>query len=300
MPNDRTTRTSPTIAVTGATGNVGRPLIDLLLRDGARVRAVTRSPRTAGLPDAVELVEGDPSRPETLATAMQGVTALFLNPVAVRGAAVDLLALARAGGAVRVVALSASTVDDDPAAQPSRAVGVNYRATEDAVEACGLEWVTLRSGAQATNSIRMWAAQIRSGGGVIFGPYAASRAAAVDERDVAAVAARALLTDGLVGARPVLTGPESLTQEQMVVTIGDALGRPLRYQEIPPEVARRAMLDRGAPFTEALVNRLLAWLANGVEHPAPVTHDVETILGRAATTYAQWAVDHAGAFRLDR
>jgi uncharacterized protein YbjT (DUF2867 family) len=283
--------------VTGATGNVGRPLLDLLRRGGARVRAVTRSPRAAGWPHGVELVEGDPSRPETLAAAMQGATALFLNPVAVQGAAVELLALARAGGARRVVALSSSTVDDDPAAQPSRAGGVNYRAMEDAVEACGLEWVTLRSGAQATNSIRLWAAPIQGGGGVVFGPYAASRAAAVDERDVAAVAARALLTDGLVGARPVLTGPESLTQEQMVVTIGDAIGRPLRYQEIPAEAARRAMLDRGPPFTEALVSRLLAWLAKGVEQPAPVTRDVEAILGRAATTYAQWAVDHAGAFR---
>jgi uncharacterized protein YbjT (DUF2867 family) len=131
---------------------------------------------------------------------------------------------------------------------------------------------------------------------VVFGPYAASRAAAVDERDIAAVAARALLTDGLVGARPVLTGPESLTQEQMVLTIGDAIGRPLRYQEIPPDAARRAMLDRGPPFTEALVNRLLAWLAKGLEHSTPVTRDVEAILGRSATTYAQWAVDHAAAF----
>ena len=92
------------ILVTGATGNIGRPLIDLLRREGARVRGVTRNPHTAALPADVEIASGDPSRPETMATALRGVTSLFLNPLAVQGATGQLLALARENGVRRVVA----------------------------------------------------------------------------------------------------------------------------------------------------------------------------------------------------
>ena len=69
--------------VTGATGTIGRPLVDLLVGEGAEVRAVTRNPRAAGLPADVEVVEGDPSRPETIAAFLEGVTGLFLHPRAV-------------------------------------------------------------------------------------------------------------------------------------------------------------------------------------------------------------------------
>lgn len=88
--------------VTGATGTIGRPLIDLLTNEGAEVRAVTRNPLTAGLPADVEVVEGDPSRPDTIAPFLEGVTALFLSPRAVGIPAVDLLTLARERGVKRV------------------------------------------------------------------------------------------------------------------------------------------------------------------------------------------------------
>jgi len=284
------------ILVTGATGNIGRPLIEVLQREGARVRGVTRTPHAAALPAGVEVAYGDPSRPETMAAALRGVTRLFLNPLAVQGATGPLIALARESGAARVVAVSSTNIDDDPATQPSRIRGVNYREVEDALVASGLEWVALRTGLHATNSIGQWADQIRAGD-TVYGPYAASAAAPIHERDIAAVAARALLTDSLVGTRPVLTGPQSLTQEQMVGNLGDALGRPLRYQEIPPEAAKRAMIERGFPFPETLIDRLFALLAKAVGQPAMTTDEVERILGRAALTYARWASDHADAFR---
>src|SRR5215208_8054151 len=108
------------ILVTGATGTIGRPLIDLLLGERARVRAVTRNPQAAGLPADVEVAEGDPSRPGTIALFLEGVTALFLHPRAVGLAAGELLALARQRGGRRVVALSATNVDDPLEEKPSR------------------------------------------------------------------------------------------------------------------------------------------------------------------------------------
>src|SRR2546426_7821700 len=105
------------ILVTGATGNVGREVVNLLLDDSAKVVAVTRHPATAALPDGAHLVGGDPSRPQTLTSALRGVEAVLVSPRALgdgtAGAAtVGLLKLAAEQGARRVGVLSAFTVED--------------------------------------------------------------------------------------------------------------------------------------------------------------------------------------------
>jgi uncharacterized protein YbjT (DUF2867 family) len=283
------------LLVTGATGTIGRPLVDLLAGAGAEVRAVTRNPQAAGLPAAhVEVVQGDPSRPDTIAPFLEGVTALFLHPRAVGNPAVELLALARERGVKRVVALSAMNVDDDLDEQPSRFRGDRNKEVEDAAVGSGLEWVSLRSSSYATNSIRAWGAQIRAGD-VVRGPYAAFAESEIDPRDLAEVAARALLTDDLVGRRLQLTGPQSLTHEEMVATIGSVIGRSLLYQEVPPEAARQGMVANGLP--EPFVEALMARYARGVGQAAPVTGEVEKILGRPAHTYAEWVAYHADGFR---
>lgn len=285
------------VLVTGATGNVGRALVESLSRDGAAIRAVSRDPERARLPSGIQVVQGDPSQPETLASALRGVRSMFVNPMATQGATAGLLALARERGVARVVALSATNVDDDPAAQPSRLRGVNHQAVERALVESGLEWVALRTALHATNSIPLWSAQLRAGN-VVRGTYAASTAAPIHERDIAEVAAHALRSDDLVGTRPALTDPELLTQERMVLTLGASLSRAVRYEEIPPAMAKQAMLDRGFPFPDELIDRLHALLAKAVSEFAQVTHDVERILNRPATSYARWARDHADAFRL--
>ena len=285
------------ILVTGASGTIGRPLIDVLVHEGAEVRAVTRDPRAADLPSGVEVVEGDPSRPETIAPFLEGVTALFLHPRAVGLAAGELLALARERGVKRVVTLSATNVDDNLDEQPSRYRGDRNKEVEDAAVASGLEWVSLRASFFASNTFLAWGAQIRAGD-VVRGPYASFAEAPIHERDLAAVAARALLTDALVarrGRRLELTGPQSLTHQQMVSTIGEVIGRPLRYQEIPPEVAKQGMVARG--FPEPFVQALMARYAKEVGQPAPLSGEVEKALGRPARTYAQWVAYHAAAFR---
>jgi uncharacterized protein YbjT (DUF2867 family) len=288
------------IVVTGATGNIGRPLIDLLRKDGAPVCGVTRTPQAStAVSSRVEFVAGDPSRPPTMASALHGATGLFINPMATQGAVDELLTLAKDSGVTRVVALSATNLDDDPAEQPSRLRGVNHRAVEDALSRSGIEWVALRISTLAVNSIPLWAAQIRAGD-AIFGTHAASASSPIHERDVAAVAVRAFRSNELVGKRPVLTGPQSLTQSQMVGVLGEALGRPLRYVEISPQEAKRAMLERGFAFPEELIDRLHALLAKGVKVPALISGEVESILGRPALTYAQWAIEHINVFTASK
>jgi len=108
------------ILITGATGNVGRPLVAQLLARGAKVRAISRNPNTAGLPDGTEVVQADPSRPDSLHGCFDGVTAIFLNARAIKTAASEVLTLAKRAGVVRAVALAAANVDEDHARQPSR------------------------------------------------------------------------------------------------------------------------------------------------------------------------------------
>jgi|Tabmets5t2r1_1033131.scaffolds.fasta_scaffold35497_1 uncharacterized protein YbjT (DUF2867 family) len=285
------------LLVTGATGTIGRPLIDILVNEGVQVRAITHNPQAAGLPARVEVVQGDLARLDTIAPFLEGVTALFLHPRAVGLAAAELLALARQRGVQRVVALSAMNVDDPLDQQPSRYNGDRNKEVEEAAVASGLGWVSLRASAFAANTLRAWGPQLHAGDVVRY-PYADFAESLIHERDLAAVAARALRTDELVGQRPVLTGPESLTHRQLVAILGKVLGRPLRYQELPPEAATQGMVAQGLP--EPFVRALMARYARGLGQAAPVTGEVERILGRPAHTYAQWAADHAAAFRAQQ
>ncbi|MGW4968222.1 NAD(P)H-binding protein [Nonomuraea sp. NPDC004186] len=285
--------TQNTILVTGATGAIGRPLVELLLAEGAEVRAVSRALHGARLPAGAEVVEGDPARPGTLARRLDGVTAVFLHSRAIGDAAGELLALAKERGATRVAALSAMNIDDPLDQQPSRYRGDRNKEAETAAAGSGLSWTSLRAGSFASNAVNSWSAQIRAGDTVRY-VHASFQEAPLDDRDLVEVAARALLTGDLAGRRVELTGPRSLTHEEMVRVIGEAIGRPLRFQEVPPEAAERAMVGNGLPqpFVRALMDRY----ARGGSRPHPVTEEVTKILGRPARTFAEWARDHAGLF----
>jgi uncharacterized protein YbjT (DUF2867 family) len=272
--------------VTGATGNVGRPLVSELAAAGARVRAVTRKPEAAGFPDGVEAVY-------SAVDALPGATAVFLNSRALGGDLADVVALARRSGVTKLVALSAINADDDFSRQPSRFRGDRNKEVEQLAVDSGLDWVSLRPAVFASNFVGMWSAQVRAGD-VVGGPYAAASAAPIVETDIAAVAAQALLTDELVGQRIPLTGPQALTNSELVETIGTVLGRPLRYLEVPPDVVRQRFigLGLGAEFADAYT----AMLADALDKPALVTREVEKITGRPATSFAQWVSDHRDLF----
>jgi uncharacterized protein YbjT (DUF2867 family) len=275
-----------TIVVTGATGNVGRPLVSELAAAGARVRAVTRTPEAAGFPDGVEAVY-------SAVDALPGATAVFLNSRALGGDLADVVARARRSGVTKLVALSAINADDDFSRQPSRFRGDRNKEVEQLAVDSGLDWVSLRPAVFASNFVGMWSAQVRAGD-VVGGPYAAASAAPIVETDIAAVAAQALLTDELVGQRIPLTGPQAFTNSELVETIGTVLGRPLRYLEVPADVVRQRFigLGLGAEFADAYT----AMLAEALDKPALVTREVEKITGRPATTFAQWVTEHRNLF----
>jgi uncharacterized protein YbjT (DUF2867 family) len=275
-----------TIVITGATGNVGRPLVAELAAAGARVRAVTRTPKTARFPDGVEVVG-------SAADALSGASAVFLNSRALGEDLADVVAQSVRAGVAKLVALSAINADDDFSRQPSRFRGDRNKEVERLAIDSGLAWVSLRPSVFATNFAGMWSAQIRAGD-VVAGPYAQASSAPIVESDISAVAARALLTDELVGQQIPLTGPQSFTNAELVDVIGAVLGRPLRYQEAPPDVVRQRFIGLGFPteFADAYV----AMLAETIDKPALVTFDVEKIVGRPALTFAHWVSEHRAVF----
>ncbi|WP_405584907.1 SDR family oxidoreductase [Streptomyces sp. NBC_01190] len=280
------------VLVTGATGRIGRLVIDRLLDAGVPVRSLThRSEAEVTLPTRVEVFTGDLTVPESLDPALKGAGAVFLVwtvPPDTAAAVVERLA----AHVRRVVFLSSPHQTPHPFFQRPNPMAVLHAAIERLIAAAGIESTIIRPGMLASNSLAWWARAIRAGEGVRW-PYGAAETAPVDDRDVAAVAARTLCQDRHAGGDYVLTGPESLTQAAQVGVIGDALGRRIAFEEMTPDEFRR--LSEGAA-PSAVVDMLLAAWSAAVGQPAYVTTAVADILGTAPHTFRQWAADHATTF----
>ena len=165
---------------------------------------------------------------------------------------------------------------------------------ERLIETSGLEWTFLRAGMFAGNARHFWGPQIRTGD-VVRWPYLDAPTAPTDERDVAAVAVRTLCEEGHAGAEYVVTGPQSLTQAEQVQTIGRAIGRSLRVEEISPDEARTELLPvLGSP---TFVNMLLNAWAAAIGQPAFVTSTFAEVTGAPPRTFLEWATDYAAEFR---
>lgn len=276
--------------VTGATGNVGRHVVDGLLAAGEAVRALTRDPEGARLPAEAEVAGGDLTRPETVEPALKDVSALFLFPVP--GTVGPVLQAARERGVREVVLLSSSAVEYTGEGADN-AIVASHKENEHEAEESGLEWTFVRPCGFAVNTLQ-WAPQIKAGD-VVRGPYADAEMALIHERDIADVVVRVLLTDGHAGARYVLTGPESLTQAEQVRRIGAVIGRPVRYEELPPDAAREQMVRHGIPADFADMS--LRFQAGLVGAPTEISPRVEELTGHPARTFDRWAADHVAGFR---
>jgi uncharacterized protein YbjT (DUF2867 family) len=284
-----------TILVTGATGRVGRHVVDELLRAGASVRALTRRPENAMLPAGVEVVTGDLTLPASLDPALEDAVAVFLvwtAPPATAPAVVARLAAHTSPIPPRVVYLSSPHQTAHPFFQQPNPMRGLHIEMERLLAATSLGVTVIRPGMFASNARHWWAPQIRDGD-VVRWPYADAETAPIDERDIAAVAARALLDDRNVGGDYVLTGPESLSQAAQVRIIGDAIGRQLRLEELSPDEFRQ---ETASTWPAAVTEMLLgAWQAT-LGRPALVTSSVQEITGSPARTFYRWAADNASAF----
>lgn len=277
-----------TILVTGATGSVGRLVVDELVALGAPVRALTVNPEKAALPEEVDVVTGYLGRPATLPAALKGVDAVYLAPLP--DTVGEFTELAREAGVGRVVALSGSNADEEERAGSS---GAHYIKVERAVEAAGFDWTFLRPGVFANNTLG-WAEEIRASG-TVSSAYPDAAQTPIDLRDIAKVAAKVLTESGHTGRKITLSGPESITQAGQVAAIAAALGTEVRFHELTRAEHRQVWLDYGIPAEVA--DWLLDGFAEATEHPQVPEPAYEELMGERGTTYHQWAIDNAGAFR---
>lgn len=249
------------ILVTGATGNVGRPLVSLLHAAGQEVRPVSRQPLD-----------------------LEGISALFLmRPSAPADPGPVLDAAARAG-VRKVVLLSSQGVRTRPAG----AAHAGLAAYETTLHDSGLDWTVLRPGGFASNALA-WADSIRSQGRV-EAPFGDVGLPVVDPADIAAVAAVALLDQGHTGRTYELTGPVLVTPRQQAA----AIGPDLRFTELTREQARARMT---AFMPAEIVDGTLDILGSPTPDELRLSPDVALVLGRPPTSFGEWAARHAEAFR---
>lgn len=277
------------VLVVGATGNVGRQVVAQLAAEGVATRALARDPGATRFPAGVEVVRGDLSEPESLAAAAEGVEAVFLVwPFhGTEGAAQVLKALG--AHAQRIVYLSSTTVNDE--GPQSDLIPERHAEMEALLESSGVPWTVLRADTIASNALG-WAGQIRAGD-VVRGTEVAPTAV-VHEGDIASVAVRLLTDHSHTWRKYLVTGPRVVSRDDQVQAIAEVLGRPLRFEALPLEVARESMTTAGLPV--ALIETLLS-MAEFRPRSDLITTTVEDLTGRPARDVRDWAAEHVEDFR---
>jgi uncharacterized protein YbjT (DUF2867 family) len=282
------------ILLTGATGTVGG-LTARRLPATEPVRLLTRDPRrAAGLAGPrAEVVGGDFDDPDGLRRALTGVRSALLVTVDPLTSTHDenFLTAARAAGVRHVVKVTTLSVTEPDATD---LITEWQRENERLLRASGLAWTLLRPRAFMSNTLS-WARSVREEG-VVRAPNGDTETAAVDPRDIADVAVRALTDiEGHAGQAYALTGPEAVSPARQTEVLAQLLHRHLDFQELTQDQVLRGLLGRyPAPVAHALVESA-ARGRDGTKAQADPT--VAALLGRPARSYRDWAGDHLAAFR---
>ncbi|MFF5922217.1 SDR family oxidoreductase [Streptomyces flavochromogenes] len=277
------------IVVTGATGNVGRPLVELLAAAGEKVTAVSRRPAD-GLPAGVAHRQGDLADVDGLTGLFEGAEAMYLL-VGGLGDELDpgeIVTAAVAAGVRRIVFQSSQLVGT----RTDSASHDILRAFETAVRGSGLDWTVLRPGGFASNAF-LWAERVRSAR-TVAAPFADVALPVVDPTDIAGVAAEVLRDPAAHSGRTyVLTGPVAVSPREQVRVLAGVVGDPVAFLALSASEAR-SQLVRFLP--EEAVDGMLSVMGEPSTEEQRVSSDVERVLGRAPRPFAAWAERNAPAF----
>ncbi|MGO6985066.1 SDR family oxidoreductase [Rhizobium leguminosarum] len=281
-----------TILVTGATGNVGRQVVEHLVKRGADVRALVRDPSKADFPADVSVVQGDFLDVDSLRNAMSGVSTLFLlNAVVPDEFTQALIALnvARSAGIERIVYLSVIHAD--------LYVNVPHFAgkfgVERMIEQMGFKATILRPAYFIQNDLTV--KDVITGYGAYPMPVGPKGLAMIDVRDIAEIAALELLrreqsAEPLVLERINLVGPETLTGADIAAIWSDVLARPIHYGGDNTEGFEQN-LKQFMPAWMAYDMRLMGerFLTDGMRPEAGDVERLTALLGRPLRSYSAFA-----------
>jgi uncharacterized protein YbjT (DUF2867 family) len=279
-----------TVLVTGATGNTGSALIDLLAQRDVTVRAMVRRRNDTRLSGIAQTV-ADFDEAESLAAVLSGVDRAYLvTPSSERAEQQQLrfVELAAAAGVRHIVKLSQLAADE---ASPVRFL--RYHATvERRIRELAIGYTFLRPNLFFQGLLAM-AGQIRAEG-VLMAPIGDARVSAVDVRDIAAVAAEALTQPGHLGRTYTVTGPAAITHAEIADAIGEAVGRKITFVDVAP-----------ADFASFLRGVLPDWQVDGLledyahyarGEAATVYPTVAEVTGTGSRDVYMFARDYADAF----
>ena len=282
------------ILITGATGTSGVPIVKALLDRAERVRAMVRDVAKAAtlFGEEVEIARGDLSDPQSIEAAMEDVDRALLNSsptpdlVDVQSAFINA---AKRSGVKHVVKFSAMSADS----KSDRTIAKLHGQVEETLRNSGLAWTMLRPPFFMQNFFAM-AGMIKSG--AIYQPAGEGRAAFVDVRDIAAVAAATLSESGHEGKAYDVTGPHALGYRDVAQTFTNLTDHPVKYQNISFEDAKQAMMQMGlSEWIANAINELSRGLQEGLF--ANVTNTVREVGKKEPFTLVQFIQDNIDLFR---
>jgi uncharacterized protein YbjT (DUF2867 family) len=282
------------ILVTGASGNAGGTVLREVLKSGRAIKAMYRSPEDAAKsPGNVQATIADFADKPSLIRALTGVDTVYLVCSPVRELVQlesNMLDASREAGVRHIVLNSAVGAEDYPKSFPSW-----HRKVEDKLKASGLEYTILRPNSFMQNVLMYLAPSIRTQG-AFYAAMGEARISFIDVRDIAMVAAQALMSSEHAGKTYELNGPEALTYGELAEKISRACGRSVRYVHIPVEQQRQAILDQGMP--EWQVTALLDLQAYYTGGQGGAVDDVlANLLGRTPITMDEFVTEFRGSFQ---
>ncbi|MBB4001234.1 SDR family oxidoreductase [Aurantimonas endophytica] len=287
-----------TILVTGATGTVGRNVVEQLISRGADVRALVRDPAKADLPGKVEVVQGDLLDVDSMRSALSGVSTLFLLNAVVPEEfiqALITLSLARDAGIERVVYLS--VIHSDVYVNVPHFAG--KLGVERMIEQTGFNATILRPAYFMNNDVTI--KDVVTGHGIYPMPIGGKGIAMIDARDIGEIAAIELVhreasSTPLPLTRINLVGPDTLTGTDVAAIWSEVLGRPIGYGGDDTAGFEQNM-RQFMPGWMAYDMRLMAerFLTDGMVPEAGDVERLTALLGRPLRTYRNFAAEIATA-----
>ncbi len=270
-----------TIAITGATGQLGRLVIDRLKAKvpSQDIIALVRTPaKAASL--GVEVREADYGKPGTLARALKGVDTLLLissNEVGKRAAQHrNVIEAAKKAGVKRMVYTSLLHADTSAIT----ILADEHLATEAALKAFGIPYTILRNGWYTENYTASVAGAIR--GGAFLGSAGSGRISSAARADYAEAAAVVLAGEGHEGRTYELAGDESYTLADLAAEISRQTGKTIPYRNLPEAEYAAALAKVGLP---AAMAQAFANFDTGASKGALLDngHQLSKLIGRPTT-----------------
>jgi uncharacterized protein YbjT (DUF2867 family) len=277
--------------ITGATGSIGSLVVKRMLQQDIRPRILVRDIDKAKrlYDDCVDITVGDLANGGSLAAALEGVEAMFLVNSGPDLAARDGSAARAAfnAGVQRIVKLS--TID----VEQGVGTGVWHAQGEAAIRATGIGFTFVRPTGFMNNAL-FWAPSIKAGG-VVRSATGEGKSALIHPGDIADAVAAALITSDYNQESLSITGPTALSYAEMIAIIGQAIGRPLRFEPTTEEEARTQMIANDDQ-PESVDYHLSIFRAIREGRMGIVTDTIRRVLGRPPLTFKHWVEENVRQF----